>query len=424
MSKIRVYHISVLTACCLMTAASMGLTFYPAGLFYKPVAQGLNASVGSVSAVTFFVLLSLAVSSLFVPWLLKAVPFKGLITAGLAMEAGGTALMGFAFGPAWLYFCALFQGAGAGVCGMVTVAALINNWFYDRNGTRVSFAFAAGALWAAVLSPVLGSCLSAFGWRLTYVIQAALTALLLLPCVLLPIDASPERLGQVPAGRRKPEKEASAARFPRVLSETVLICILAALLVGIPQHFGNYAVSIGLDLKSGASMLAWAMIGNIISKLAAALAGKFAEPPLVMLGLCAAAAMGLAGLLVSMAFPNGTAVLAAAFFTGSIYGLSELSAPLLIEYYFGRRKYIRLYAVLNFTEVMMMAVSISLVGWMYDLALNYVWILSAAFLINASAALLLYLMHRGNRIPESWKESANRIKSAFDSNEKPEMPAE
>ena len=81
MSKIRVYHISVLTACCLMTAASMGLTFYPAGLFYKPVAQGLNASVGSVSAVTFFVLLSLAVSSLFVPWLLKAVPFKGLITA-------------------------------------------------------------------------------------------------------------------------------------------------------------------------------------------------------------------------------------------------------------------------------------------------------------------------------------------------------
>ncbi|MCF0259151.1 MAG: MFS transporter [Erysipelotrichaceae bacterium] len=424
MPKLRIYHLSVLAACCLMAAASMGLSFYPAGLFYEPVSQGLNASVGSVSAVTFFVLLALAVSSLFVPWLLKAVPFKALMGAGLALEAGGTAMMAFAFGPAWLYFCALFQGAGAGICGMVTAAALISSWFYDNHGTRLSIAFAAGAAGAALLSPVLGFCLSSFGWRLTYVIQAGLAALLLLPCLVLPVEAFPERLGQVPSGTLRPEKEACAARFPKVFSQTVLICVLAALLVGIPQHFGNYALSIGLDLQAGASMLAWAMTGNVVFKLAAAAAGRFCEPPAALLGLCAVSAAGLAGLLISMAFPNRTAVLLPAFLAGSIYGLADLSAPLLIEYYFGRKKYVRLYAALNFAEVMMSAVSISLAGWMYDLALNYVWILSAALTVCAIIALLLYLMRRKNRIPESWRESASRLKSAFDSKKKAPDPAE
>lgn len=417
MLRSRLTYVYVLVCCCLMSAASMGLCFYTSGLFYEAVAEDLGATVGAVSRTTFIVLGAMAACSLFISWLLKRVPFKILIAAGLVLEAGSTLMMAFAFAPGWLYFFGCLQGVGAGLCGMVMIAALLNSWFHDENGWILSFVFAFGALWAALMSPAFGFFITNFGWRLSYVIKGTIIALLLLGPVFIPIDATPARMG-LPAAREKKLQEAKVdgSRIPMVFGQILLLSVLAALLVGIPHHLADYTVSVGLTLENGASLFTWAMVGNILFKLAAGLLTKKLEPTLTLIGLCIVSAVGLFGMLLSVSAANLVVLKSLAFLAGSIYGLSELCAPMLIGHYFGKNRYVRLYSLVNALQLIFMAVAIGCVGYLYDMAHNYIWILIFALLIDGAIGVLLYLLYNGNQVPDSWKQSANRIKEAMDEN--------
>jgi OFA family oxalate/formate antiporter-like MFS transporter len=93
------------------------------------------------------------------------------------------------------------MGAGAGFGGYIAISQVVANWFVKKRSLALGFFMACGGMGGFVFPPMVTALISAIGWRMTWLVLAAIVAGLgvLVGGVLLTRN-KPEDMGQVPDG--------------------------------------------------------------------------------------------------------------------------------------------------------------------------------------------------------------------------------
>lgn len=392
MSKL--HYTKVMLSALLMVAASMGLCFYSAGVFYDPVAAGLNMSLGQASSMTTGLLVFMALTAVFVPGLLRRFKLQTLLLIGTALAAGSGVLLGFSFYPITLYIFSAVMGIGAALIGMVPATTLVNNWFEQKKSWTTSIVLAGSALSAALFSPLLATCINSLGWRMGFVLEAILILVLMVPALIWQVQLNPAAVGQVPYGQEEAQPKPAAKTPKAILGSFALMAIFSAALVGLAMHFSSLSSSLGASILYGATALSWCMIGNLVFKL---LGGWLSDrlKPVLSSGIMDLVALAASiGILISIMTRSASAMAVLAFLYGSVFALNELSLPLLISTRVSRRHYSTVYGLMNFLSTLTTAIAISVIGFLYDSSATYLWILVITIAEEVVIALLIwYLIH-------------------------------
>lgn len=401
-------YLWILIGCCLMAGASMGLCVYCAGVFYNPIAASLSVSHGQASLISTLVLVSMACFTLLMPGLMKMVPYRFLMLGGLVLSAGSLVGTAVSFNTGWMYFFAVLEGIGISAFGILPVTAIINNWFYSKTAWVTSLALAFSALTGALFTPILNFLVQTLGWRMGLMLLAFFVVIFLLPSLLLPFDISPAKLNLEAYGQKEAEAEIPAKKNShpgRSYLYVAVFAVLAASLIGLPQHFTSFAESVGSTSVFGASLLSFCMVGNIVFKLAGGWFGDRIGPLKTTFLLGAIVAAAALGMMISTFAPNGIVMECLAFLYGAAYALSELSTPLLVRDQFGRPRFSRLYALMNFLTTLTWAAAISVVGFFYDAVQGYGWIWFVTLLIALLIPVLSVILMNGGHLPQFKKHA-------------------
>ncbi len=389
----KLHYIKVVISACLMVAASMGLCFYCAGVFYQPVAEGLNISIGEASACTTIMLICMALTTVCVPYLLRKVKLETILWIGTILAAASVLCISFCFNRFFMYFFSIPMGIGAAMIGMVPATTMINNWFEKKKSWTTSIVLAASAFSAAIFSPMMSAAVTALGWRMGLVIQAVLILVLMGPALYWKCSLHPSAAGHVPYGQE--EVSHDRQKTPKaILISFALIAVFSAALIGLPMHFSTLATSMGLPMLSGAVALSWCMIGNFVFKLLGGFLSDRLKPVLSSGILDVVALVATAGILISILTSSAGGLIVLAFFFGSVFALNELSLPLLVSNRMARKYYATVYSLLNFVSTLTTALAIMAVGFIYDRTANYIWIYVIAIVEEVIIAFLIwYLIH-------------------------------
>ena len=95
---------------------------------------------------------------------------------------------------------ALFLGLGMGAIGTTANTKLMVNWFNRRRGFALGIAIMGYSAAGTVMSPIALYLLNTLGWRMSYILFAAIVTFVVFPLVLILVRQHPEELGLGPDG--------------------------------------------------------------------------------------------------------------------------------------------------------------------------------------------------------------------------------
>jgi MFS family permease len=353
------YAWAILIACIAFYAIPIGLIGNNSGLFVTPV---MNEFGWTRTDATLYMSIQ--------PWVAALVtPFAGKIIAKynarwiLTITAAAYGLSSLAcawFTEAWMWDV---YGVIYGVCAAffmyIAVPTLVNRWFRKHNGLAIGICGAGISILAAIMSPVIQTWISAYGWQTARIIISVASTVLAVIVTAVLLRPSPESMGVLPYGYDEEVEKASAdkkAEDPSVKSGATLaqarkspalymLMLVAGFLVmgaSFVQQLSSYCSTSDLGAAVGAIAVSICMVGGII--------GKF------LLGwVCDKFGSRVAGILAGLL---GSIGVATAFFAGanvSVFyvgvalfgvGYSALSTvpPMLCSQGFGQKDFTQIYS--------------------------------------------------------------------------------
>jgi len=373
-------HWLVLIAACAMSASSFGISLNVIGVFYTPVAESLGVYRGTFAVHATLSSLALAIVTLYFSQLLNRFGWKPLLTFGVLLASLSTAAMAFTTQMWVFYILGTLRGLGAGLFAAVPVSLVINNWFEEKKGLAMSIAFGSSGITGAIFSPIFTSLIDSIGWESTFIIMGATIFLIALPAILIPYSLNPKDDGylpygfkQVKNGKNRPViKQVDWSNFSLFNSVFILLGLVAVLhtsLTGISQHFPGFAESKQLTPHVGGLMLSAVMIGNITFKLLIGFISDYigaAKSTVIIIGINAVS------IVMLLASTQPTIAIISSFIFGSVFAIPSVLLPLLTTDFFGRERYVRIYPVISFFAGIGGALSMSVVGYVYDFTGSYV----------------------------------------------------
>ena len=180
---------------------SVGFIFYAYGAFFKALEADFG---GSRLGVSIGLTVMQLVTGIFAPFLGRALD-RGSIRNIMAL---GAVLMGAGFllisqvSELWHFHFILgtILAVGAAMLGGLSGSTLVANWFIRRRGIALGIATMGISASGLVMAPVATQLIASYGWRLTFVLFAGVTLVVVLPIVWLTIVDRPEDLGLEPDG--------------------------------------------------------------------------------------------------------------------------------------------------------------------------------------------------------------------------------
>lgn len=388
-------YLMVLVAMSCLMMASLGLAYKLQGLFFAPVASDLGVGRGQASMMLTILNLTSALAGLLAARLLSRWPLKAVVLSGTVCLAGSTALLSLGSSIAVMYVLSAIQGFGAGLLGAVTVTAVLGGWFQARRALAMSVAFGASGIAGALAAPVVSRVIDAAGWRMGYLVSAALMAALCVPALLLPVRLSAAEAGVSPYGAGSHDERsgapgaAQAHPIPGALILTLAYGAFVGFSTAITHHFPGYADSAGLPVEVGALMVSVCMLANTAGKVVLGwLIDRFGLRASTMAYLAAA----LAGAVLLLLVPAVPVVYVAAGLMGCVFALVTVSTAALVRSVFGDGGYGAVYPKANLATTLGSALGVTAVGVAYDATGGYaasLYGLCAMFAICLAAVIYL-----------------------------------
>ncbi len=396
-------HFMVLIACCGMAASAIGLCINASGVFYGPVSESLGIGRGTFALhMTFFSLAS-ALGSLFAGKIVRRYPLKLVLWTSVTVCALTFVLMSVATKPWMFYVLSSIRGVAVTLFSQVTLTMLINNWFVKSHGLITSIVFSFSGIIGTIFAPVFTSIIESMGWQLGFVIKGALLFIFCLPALVYPFHMNPKHDGLLPYGyEEKEEPETKQETVHRVETPTfsfmqvtfilfVTFSVFVCSATNLSQHFPGFATSIGYDATIGAMLVSAVMMGNIVSKL---VIGALSD----WLGILKAAYVMLAcifiGSLLLLLGMNQMMLMAGAFLFGASYSIGAVGIPLLTKHFFKPENYNTAFPVITMANGLGGAISISLIGYIYDFFHSYAMALYFGLAVAVLGFMLLSVLNK------------------------------
>ncbi len=386
-------HVLLVVALCGLFASAVGLCINSVGVFYTPMSEGLRSMRGDVALHTTISNAISALVSLFAVRVHRHLGFKKVLATATAIAVVPTIAMAGSSSVAELYVLGALRGVGTGFFGMVVITVMVNNWFYERRGAVTGLIFGVGGVAGALFSPLLSLLIEICGWRFTTAFMGCALFVLNLPALVCRIEIEPGAVGCTPYGiactETKREGFLLKTRVPAVVATLTLISLLHSCLTGIPQHFIGYAETLQLGTATGSLMVSGALLSDIVFKLSA---GSISDHTGPFATIAALVALNTASIVMLMAFQSSVALIISAALFGSVYSVTGVCLSTLAQRILSRSDYEKWFPVVSSACILGSAVSLSVVGYLYDLTGTYATAFFAALGIHLADLILLVLI--------------------------------
>lgn len=400
------YEYLIVAALCLINFGPVSFCLSCAGIFYTPVAADINTSPATLSYFLAAFSVSMVVALTPLGKLFNRVDCRLIMTVSIGILAA--CFVGLSFVQAAWQFLALAFVMGIGLTSCVYLAPpiLINRWFSKRSGFFIGIVMAftgvGGMLWATVG----GALIASVGWRVTYLIFAALTAAIGLPCSLFILKDRPASVGRVPYGYDSSSEssesyeqegvDASVARkspsFFALLAFSLVVSLNVYVYGMIPSYVASLPVSGEFPLL-GAVASSCAMAASIVGKT---MWGGLGEKN-ILATVIAACACAIGGLIVFATAPSfWPLVCVAAIAYGLIYGEQTVFCPIVTRQFYGIRSYSEIYSTVSVVVCVGVIASSFIGGTIVNVTGSYLAMFAFIATALVAACLLLALATKLN----------------------------
>lgn len=302
----------VLAAVSLSTMLVMGSTTYAFGLFVKPI--GAEFGIGRADVNLGAALMHLLCGALgpVVGKLIDAWPASRVMLAGTLCYAIGAGTIAVSGNLLVMATALLFVSAGMLAAGILMANAVALRWFRRRRGLAMVVTAIGQSAGGAIVVPLLGAAITAFGWRAALAGMAGIALVVLSAIALLVVRDPPEARAARTEGAMEEPEQAHGWRVSTLLRSRNfwMMSLGIALVFGIDAALLATLVPYGTD--RGFSVPQAALLVSALTS--SAIAGK------LIIAVVADRFDRRLQLMIVIAFNL--------IFVGAL--LAELSAPLLI----------------------------------------------------------------------------------------------
>jgi MFS family permease len=400
---------------------SVGFVFYSFGAFFKPLAAEFGASRFEIAVGMQLMMVVTAVFSPFLGRWLDRGSIRTIMCAGAVVMAAGFALLA-GVSSLWQFYALLASllALGSAMLGGLAGSTLVANWFADQRGTALGVSTMGISFSGFAMAPIATWMIASLGWRISFLVFAAVSLAAILPAVWFVVVNRPEDLGLLPDGHphdpAAPEPEVpvlplapgdqiidhpahvewssrAAMRDPNfwVIAMTVALnfCANGAILTHIIPH----ATDVGYAPLRAASVLsAIAGVGVVGKVLFGWIVDRISKRAALWLAT-GLQAVGVALILSSASFP--ALVVAGGVFGLGMGGLVPLWGA-LVGAAFGRLAFGRVMGLMSPVMVPIQMLGSPFAGLMFDRTGSY----TMAFAILASVYVLAMVVLALLRLPE------------------------
>ncbi len=290
-----------------------------------------------------------------------------LIGAALAIAAGYV-LAAQAQSVAMLAAVQLIIGFGTGA-SFGPLIADISQWFVRRRGIAVAIVasgnYLSGAIWPLLLTGVLAD----EGWRVAYLLLAALTLVAMIPLALLLRRGVPETL-EAYGAKQVIRRVAASGLSPRALQYLLgLAGIGCCVAMSMPQvHIVAYSVDLGFGPAVGAEMLSLMLFGGVVSRLAS---GLLADVLGGVRTLLIGSGLQMIALFLYLPFDGMVPLYVVSLIFGLAQGGIVPSYALIVREYLPAKEAGERVGFVMMATIVGMALGGWMSGWIYDVTGSY-----------------------------------------------------
>ena len=206
------YGYWVLLACFLLNVISAGCGPISFSFFVTSLETAHNWSRTDIMTGFSLFFIFAAISGPFAGRMVHRYGARKVASIGAISSCFGYILLSQMSGL-WQYYVGYaFIGVGVAASGPVITTLVISNWFVRRRGMAVGAMMMGPGIAGIIFTPlVIVYLLPNLGWDNTYLIYAAITAVLAIPLAILVIRTHPTDMGLLPDGRDASEIAGIAA---------------------------------------------------------------------------------------------------------------------------------------------------------------------------------------------------------------------
>ena len=396
----------IVLCCTLLMAVGTGIFVNCVGIFVKPVCEDLGFERGTFTLYTTITSVLSMLAMLVFGELYRKKPRRIRLYIAIGGLTGCLVFFGYSLSSKLWHFYTLsaIYGCVATTLAGISVTTLVNNWFVDKRGLATGLAFAGSGVSAAIMTPVLTTVVTDYGWRTGYRTMSLVSFIILIPAMLL-IRLEPSDKGLLPYGvTPHPSEEdkrsipvieqtgltrAQAVKTSSFYFQSIGIFCLSLAGMGISNHAISYFTDIGyspLTASTAMSLVMTIMIGAKI--LLGAVFDKIGSVrSAILTGLCMIAST------LSIRFAGAGAFMPYVFSVCFGFGYSTLTVPYsyLIGQNFGTREFSSIYSLICTLGSLGGGIAATLTGMLYDRLGSYYPVWTIYFALACLALTFLFL---------------------------------
>ncbi|MBQ3119684.1 MAG: MFS transporter [Peptococcaceae bacterium] len=371
----------IMIACCAITSCT-GFVSTAGGNFYRPVAEELGVGIGTLTL--YVSIMSLTMAALFsTAGKFLAKNMKPVLLLGGILQYVPFGLMSCFTSVYHFYVAGFFIGVGASITMFMAVPILINMWFVEKKGLALGISLGFSGVSGAIASMVAGVAIPAFGWRIAYIIVAAIGLVIFVPAILF-LVATPQQKGVLPYGYQAidntdtegsqeilvEDKQLSPAKVKMALI-CMMFCsaVLAASSAEATQVSAFSTGHFGLSVTVAATMMSCFTIGGMIGKVAlGAIDDHLGHTATFLLGI---GLVILSQIMLLIAKGSTLLIMAAVLLAGIALAVYGVLPPLMTSAIFGQRDYNKYWAYIMSAGCIAGAVATPTYGTIFDTTGSY-----------------------------------------------------
>ncbi len=398
----------VMVAYGLLMSGTIGSFSVVGAQWFYPVSTDIGCELSTFTLYTTIEMLCMAIGMPLVGNLLTRMKLQTLLTAAVLLEIVPTVAMAFFTDPWMWYVAGVFVGLGLSATSTVTITPTMGNWFAKKTGFAIGVVWATQAFYCAIASPVFAGVIEVIGWRSSYLVLAAVSAVLTLPAVAFVIRYRPEDRDMQPYGFEpgsQGDKSDAFSGLPGVpakvafRSASFFLCVVIVMLctaTGLMNAiFPTYAEVVGLGAVVGGLMVSSASLCDIVfNPLAGATSDKFGPARAMVLWT------GIAMLSFVVLYFSGSSVVGSCVGAGlneAMYAITGVGYSTFALSIFGMRDFEKIFSRITSCGYLVASFGIPVMMAIYEATGVFQNVFAFCFVVDIVIICLVVLAQKSSR---------------------------